>query len=84
MEFDLELPVLMLRAGTPVRNLATRVRYLTAEEGGISHFDLWRDNVRISWAHTRLVLGAARDALLRRRPAPATRADGSPPGSAVR
>ncbi len=83
MEFDLELPVRMLRAGTPVRNLETRVRYFSAEEGGVSHFDLWWDNVRISWAHTRLVLAAARDALLRRRPTATTPSDGGPPGSAV-
>jgi polyprenyl-phospho-N-acetylgalactosaminyl synthase len=59
MEFDLELPVRMVWAGTPVRNLPTRVRYLSPGEGGVSHFDLLRDNARISWLHTRLVLRAA-------------------------
>lgn len=54
MEFDLEIPVRMVWAGTPVVNLPTRVRYLTEEEGGISHFQLVRDNLRISWLHTRL------------------------------
>ena len=63
MEFDLELPVRMVWAGTPVRNLPTRVRYLTKAEGGVSHFDVVRDNARIAWLHTRLVFGAARRAL---------------------
>jgi glycosyltransferase involved in cell wall biosynthesis len=63
MEFDLELPVRMVWAGIPVRNLPTRVRYLSKAEGGVSHFDVVRDNARISWLHTRLVFGAARRAL---------------------
>jgi glycosyltransferase involved in cell wall biosynthesis len=63
MEFDQELPVRMVWGGTPVLNLPTRVRYLPPSEGGISHFDLWRDNVRISWLHTRLVITAAARAL---------------------
>jgi hypothetical protein len=41
-----------------VVNIPTRVRYLAKEAGGISHFRLVRDNVRISVMHTRLVLGA--------------------------
>ncbi|MEM7408742.1 MAG: glycosyltransferase family 2 protein [Myxococcota bacterium] len=58
MEFDQELPVRMAWAGVPIRNLATRVRYLAPEEGGVSHFDLLRDNLRISWLHTRLSIRA--------------------------
>jgi hypothetical protein len=38
----------------PVRNLPTRVIY---PEDGISHFRMWRDNLRITAMHTRLVLG---------------------------
>jgi glycosyltransferase involved in cell wall biosynthesis len=60
MEFDQELPVRMVWRGTPVLNVPTRVRYLPAEEGGVSHFDLVRDNLRITWLHTRLVATAAR------------------------
>ena len=63
MEFDPEIPVRMAWAGTPIRNLPTRVRYLSAEEGGVSHFQLGRDNARITWLHTRLVLERARRAL---------------------
>lgn len=63
MEFDLELPVRMAWAGTPVVNLPTRVRYLAASEGGVSHFDLLRDNLRITGLHFRLVGGALGRAL---------------------
>lgn len=63
MEFDQEIAVRMIWAGTPVLNLPTRVRYLPAEEGGVSHFQLLRDNLRISWLHTRLVLVRAGRAL---------------------
>jgi polyprenyl-phospho-N-acetylgalactosaminyl synthase len=59
MEFDLELPVRMVWAGIPVRNLPTRVRYLSADEGGVSHFHVVRDTARISWLHIRLALTAA-------------------------
>jgi hypothetical protein len=45
--------VRLVWAGLPVVNLPTHVRYL---EGGVSHFHLVRDNVRISWMHSRLVV----------------------------
>lgn len=58
MDFDVEIAVRMARAGVPVINLPVGVRYLTPEEGGTSHFQTFRDNVRLSWMHTRLcVLG---------------------------
>jgi len=53
--FDPEIAVRMVWAGVPTVNLRTRVRYLPREEGGVSHFHLFRDNARISWMHTRLV-----------------------------
>jgi glycosyltransferase involved in cell wall biosynthesis len=56
MQFDQELPVRMVWRGVPVVNLGTRVRYLRAEEGGVSHFQMLRDNLRISAMHTRLVI----------------------------
>ena len=55
MEFDPEIAVRMVWAGVPVLNLATRVRYLSADEGGVSHFRPFHDNVLMSWMHTRLV-----------------------------
>lgn len=58
MEFDVEVAIRLVWAGCPVVNLPTRVRYLSAEEGGVSHFRLFRDNVRIVSRHVRLcVLG---------------------------
>ena len=54
MEFDPEIAVRMIWSGCRVTNLPTRVRYLTAAEGGVSHFRMFRDNVWISWGHTRL------------------------------
>lgn len=47
MEFDAEIAIRLVWAGCKVVNLPTRIRYLSAEEGGVSHFRLFRDNVRI-------------------------------------
>ena len=58
MDFDPEVAVRLVWRGTPVVNLPTRVRYIPKEEGGVSHFRLFRDNVLISWMHTRLFFGA--------------------------
>lgn len=54
MDFDPELAVRLIWAGTPAVNVPTHVRYLTAEQGGVSNFHVFYDNVRISWMHTRL------------------------------
>jgi glycosyltransferase involved in cell wall biosynthesis len=67
MDFDPEIAVRLVWAGLPVINLPTPVRYLTSAEGGVSHFRVFRDNVRISWMHTRLVFAAPRGLLQRRR-----------------
>ncbi len=65
MDFDPEIAVGIAWAGAPVLNLTTRVRYL---EGGVSHFRLWRDNVLISWMHTRMCLALIFRMLFRARP----------------
>ncbi len=54
MEYEVEIAVRMARAGVPIQNLPVRVRYLTADEGGISHFRPFADNLRLSWMHSRL------------------------------
>lgn len=54
MDFDPEIAVRLVWRGLPVINLETRVRYLQQNEGGVSHFRMFRDNVLISWMHTRL------------------------------
>lgn len=65
MDFDPEVAVRMVWIGVPVQKLSTRVRYIAAAEGGVSHFQTFWDNVRISLAHSRLVIGALLRALLR-------------------
>lgn len=57
MDFDPEIIVRLVWRGVPVRNLATPVRYPI---DGVSHFHVWRDNVRISRMHTRLFFGMLR------------------------
>jgi glycosyltransferase involved in cell wall biosynthesis len=54
MEFDPEILVRAVWAGMPVVSMATHVTY---PADGVSHFKMWRDNVRISWMHTRLFFG---------------------------
>ncbi len=60
MEFDTELVVRLVWAGSRVKNVPVRVRYF---EGGLSHFHLLRDNLRISWLHARLVFALLARAL---------------------
>lgn len=68
MDFDIEIAVRMVWHGVPVHNIPIAVRYLTTEQGGISHFRLFDDNARISWAHTRLVSEGLLRGLFTRKP----------------
>ena len=54
MDFDTAMAVRLAWRGVPVENLRTRVIYPT---GGVSHFDMVRDNLRITRTHARLVCG---------------------------
>jgi glycosyltransferase involved in cell wall biosynthesis len=54
MDFDPELTVRLQWAGVPIENVPTRVRYF---EGGVSHFRLVRDNLRLSGMYARLFFG---------------------------
>ena len=56
-DFDVEAVVRLSWVGVPVRNLPAQVRYFTAAEGGVSHFNYWRDNVLLSSMHARLFGG---------------------------
>jgi len=59
VDFDTEAFVrLAWRGITPV-NVAAPVKYLRADEGGVSHFRYGRDNVLLTWMHLRLLLGFA-------------------------
>lgn len=54
MDFDVEVAVRLVWMGLPVVNLETAVHYPV---GGLSNFRVVRDNLLISWMHTRLFLG---------------------------
>ena len=54
MSFDVQAAVLLAWARVKVVNLPVGVRYLSAEEGGLSHFRPVVDNLRLSWLHCRL------------------------------
>jgi len=43
--------------GVPALNLPAPVRYFTAGEGGVSHFNYWRDNVLLTSMYLRLFPG---------------------------
>ncbi len=53
MDFDIDILVRLAWRGVPVVPLPVAVRYPPENS---SNFDLWRDNLRITWMHTRLVL----------------------------
>lgn len=56
-DFDPEAVVRLCWAGVPPVNLPAPVKYLRADEGGVSHFNYWRDNRLLTWMHTRLMIG---------------------------
>jgi glycosyltransferase involved in cell wall biosynthesis len=56
-DFDPEAVVRLCWAGVRPVNIDAPVRYLSAEEGGVSHFKYLRDNTLLTWMHTRLFLG---------------------------
>lgn len=54
MDFDSEVLVRLHWQGQAIINRPTRVIY---PQDGVSHFDVWHDNVRISRMHARLFFG---------------------------
>ena len=54
MDFDTSMVVRLAWRGVPIENLPTRVIY---PAGGISHFRMLRDNVRLTRMHALLVCG---------------------------
>lgn len=54
MDFDVEIIVRWYWEWGNIISLPTKVIYPPA---GVSHFRLWRDNLAISWLHTRLFCG---------------------------
>ena len=56
-DFDPEVVVRMSWQGIKAINMPVPVRYLSAEEGGVSQFHYLRDNCLLIWMHTRLFFG---------------------------
>ena len=55
-DFDPEAAVRLVWRGLEPVNIPAPVKYLDVAEGGVSHFNYLRDNVLLTWMHTRLVL----------------------------
>ncbi|MFZ3127519.1 MAG: glycosyltransferase family 2 protein [Rhodoferax sp.] len=58
-DFDPEAVVRLCWRGVRPVNLPAPVKYLRADEGGVSHFNYWRDNRLLTWMHLRLMVGFA-------------------------
>jgi glycosyltransferase involved in cell wall biosynthesis len=56
-DFDVEAVVRLCWHGIRPFNLPAPVRYFRPEEGGVSHFHYWRDNILLTWMHLRLLMG---------------------------
>ena len=54
MEFDSEFMVRWCWTGRPIVQIQTNIIY---PENGVSHFNLFRDNLLIAWMHARLFFG---------------------------
>jgi glycosyltransferase involved in cell wall biosynthesis len=55
-DFDTEAVVRLAWRGVKPIDMDAPVKYLSAAEGGVSHFRYGRDNVLLTWMHTRLML----------------------------
>ena len=56
-DFDPEAAVRLSWHGVPAVNVAAPVKYFSAAEGGVSHFNYLRDNTLLTFMHIRLVTG---------------------------
>jgi hypothetical protein len=56
-DFDGEAVVRLCWRGVRPINLPAPIRYFRAEDGGVSHFNYWRDNALLTWMHLRLLAG---------------------------
>ncbi len=55
-DFDPEVAVRLCWEGLKPINIDAPVKYFNAGEGGVSHFNYLRDNLLLTWMHTRLFL----------------------------
>lgn len=56
-DFDAEAAVRLSWRGVPAINLPAPVRYFAPMEGGVSHFNYWRDNLLLTCMYFRLLGG---------------------------
>jgi glycosyltransferase involved in cell wall biosynthesis len=56
-DFDPEAVVRMCWRGVRPVNLPAPVKYFLPGEGGVSHFNYLRDNLLLTWMHSRLLIG---------------------------
>lgn len=56
-DFDPEAVVRLGWRGIKPVNLDAPVKYFRSDEGGVSHFNYLRDNMLLTWMHTRLFVG---------------------------
>ena len=54
-DFDPEVAVRMVWAGVSTLNIPAPCRYIAKTDGGVSHFNYLRDNLKLIWLHTRLL-----------------------------
>jgi hypothetical protein len=55
-DFDPEAVVRLCWEGVHPINIPAPVRYFQPGEGGVSHFNYWRDNRLLTWMHIRLMV----------------------------
>ncbi len=55
-DFDTEAVVRLAWRGVKPLNIDAPVKYLSAAEGGVSHFQYGRDNLLLTWMHSRLMV----------------------------
>ncbi len=55
-DFDPEAAVRLCWHNVTPINISAPVKYLRADEGGVSHFNYLRDNILLTWMHTRMFI----------------------------
>lgn len=56
-DFDPEVAMRLCWRGHPPINVPSPCRYFSKDEGGVSHFNYYRDNVLLTWMFARLLIG---------------------------
>jgi len=57
-DFDPEAAIRLIWRGHLPKNVPAPCRYFTSAEGGVSHFNYYRDNVLLTWMFARLFFGS--------------------------